>query len=385
MLEAADFLDDLAALGVHRFFGVPDSLLAGLISGIEARANDPAHHGACRLEITADEGAAVGLAIGSYLASAQPSVVFMQNSGLGNAINPLTSLTSPKVYGIPMLMLIGWRGEMTETGQIKDEPQHVFQGEITCTMLDLLDIPYRVIGPDDARDAISQAASDMLSTATAQAKPTALVIRKATFAEPGKAAKPVSAFPTREGAVRTAMTHLGKTPIVATTGKISREVYEVQRAEGIGGPTFLTVGGMGHAVMIATGAAFSAPKRKIACFDGDGAVLMHTGSLATSAKCPNLIHLVFNNQVHDSVGGQPTAAPDTNLTELAAAFGYCFAKRVQTTNDLSEAIKAALDGDHASFIEIMVAPGSRADLGRPQEPPAVSKAAFMTAIGPLND
>ena len=136
MLPSEDFLADLAELGVDSFFGVPDSLLSSLIVGIEQRAQK----GKCRFEVAADEGAAVGLAIGNYLGTKTPSVVFMQNSGLGNAINPLTSLAHDKVYGIPMLLLVGWRGEMTCKGQLKDEPQHVFQGEITCDMLEMLDV-----------------------------------------------------------------------------------------------------------------------------------------------------------------------------------------------------------------------------------------------------
>ncbi|MEL7117395.1 MAG: thiamine pyrophosphate-dependent enzyme, partial [Pseudomonadota bacterium] len=238
--------------------------------------------------------------MGHHLATGSIAAVFMQNSGLGNAVNPLTSLAHPDIYGVPMLLIIGWRGEVTDAGQIKDEPQHVFQGRITPAMLDVLDVPYRIIGRDESRSDISEAALAMLREAE-HGKPAALVVRKGTFDGKGVSEEP-SNLPTREAAIAEALRHLAGVPLVATTGKIGREVYELQQADDIGGPSFLTVGGMGHAAMIAAGIARNTDG-KVACFDGDGAVLMHTGSLGTSARCANLIHLVFNNRVHDSVGG----------------------------------------------------------------------------------
>ncbi|WP_243613673.1 phosphonopyruvate decarboxylase [Shimia aestuarii] len=381
MLDAEEFLADLSALGVERFFGVPDSLLSSLIVGLETRAA----HGRCRFEVTADEGAAVGLAIGSYLGSKVPAAVFMQNSGLGNAVNPLTSLAHDKVYGIPMLLLVGWRGEMTAEGQLKDEPQHVFQGEITCSMLELLDVPYAVIGTDDEAEGVRKQVADLLSLSELQSKPVALVIRKNTFAPAQKPVDQQTTLPTREDAIKTALDALGATPVVATTGKISREVYEIQQANSIGGPSFLSVGGMGHAVMIATGLAMSIPGHKVACFDGDGAVLMHAGSLATSARQDNLVHIVFNNRVHDSVGGQTTAGPDATLSDLATALGYGSAVRLTSLEEIRPALSRALASSHASLLEIMVAPGARSNLGRPKATPSNSKLAFMDMLGPRND
>lgn len=381
MLLSEDFLSDLAALGVESFFGVPDSLLSSLIVGIETRAQQ----GKCRFEVAADEGAAVGLAIGNYLGTKTPSVVFMQNSGLGNAVNPLTSLANNRVYGIPMLLLVGWRGEMTSEGQLKDEPQHVFQGEITCDMLELLDVPYGVIGGDDDADSVRSLVADLVRQSVEESKPVALVIRKGTFAAAEKANGEKVNLPLREDAIREALGAVGHTPIVATTGKISREVYEVQKGHGLGGPSFLSVGGMGHAVMIATGVAMSAAARKVVCFDGDGAILMHAGSLATASRQKNLIHVAFNNRVHDSVGGQVTAGPEADLSHLARALGYQSATRVESLEDIGPTIAQAMDADHASFVEIMVAPGARPDLGRPKETPARSKAAFMNSLGSTND
>jgi phosphonopyruvate decarboxylase len=353
-MDAFGFIEDLAALGVTRFAGVPDSLLAPLITALGPR-----------IEMTADEGAAVGLAIGHHLGSGAAAAVVMQNSGLGNAVNPLTSLAHREVYGIPMLLIIGWRG----AGH--DEPQHVFQGRITPAMLDLLEIPHAVIGPETARAAARAEAARLL----ALGRPVALVVREGAFAKV-PAPKARSNAPSREAAIAAARAALPGVPVVATTGKIGRELYALRT----GAAEFLTVGGMGHAVMIATGLAQARPGTKVACFDGDGAVLMHAGSLANAARCDGLIHLVFNNRCHDSVGGQVTNAPGADLCALARALGYAQACHVATLDAIAPALRRALAAKAASFIEIEVAPGARADLGRPQETPQAAKAAFMEAL-----
>ncbi|MDF1854408.1 phosphonopyruvate decarboxylase [Pseudooceanicola sp.] len=382
MLNTSNFLEDLAALGLRDFFGVPDSLLSPFISGIELRAEQ----GLARLEITANEGGAVGLAIGAHLASGAVSAVFMQNSGLGNAVNPLASLASPKVYGTPMLLIIGWRGEMRDGVQLKDEPQHVLQGEITLGQLDLLDTPYAIIHPEMGRASAQAAAARMIELARAENKPAALVVRKDSFSKVAGPAKATDNKMTREAAIAAALGALPDGPsIVGTTGKISREIYELRQSLGIEIAAFLSVGGMGHASAIAAGIAMQAPERPVVCFDGDGATLMQAGNLATAAKQANLLHLVFNNQVHDSVGGQPTAAPDLRLCDLAGAMGYQFTDRITEIDAIAPAINAALATDHACFLEIMVAPGARSDLGRPRETPGQSKVAFMRATGALND
>jgi len=368
MLKTATFLDDLATLGLRNFYGVPDSLLSSFIASIQDRTKT----GQCRLEITADEGAAIGLAIGSYLGSGERSVVFMQNSGLGNAVNPLTSLAHPDVYGVPMLMIIGWRGEMLSDGQLKDEPQHVFQGKATLPMLDVLHVPHLVIGPDMGQEALRGAVKDLLDCNPDQ--PVALVVRKGSFS--GKSTMPERGeFPSREAAIAEAARVLPGVPIVATTGKIGREVYEA----GLTNPAFLTVGGMGHSVMIASGIALETGTH-VACFDGDGAILMHTGSLANSARVPGLIHVAFNNQMHESVGGQTTAGPAVHLADLARVMGYENTCRIDSLAAIEPTLAMARATQSASFIEIMVAPGSRDDLGRPKETPQASKTAFMEAL-----
>lgn len=382
MLRPSIFFRDLTALGFRDFCGVPDSLLMKLTAYIEEQST----RGVCRFDITANEGAAVALAIGRYLASGVPAVVFMQNSGLGNAVNPLTSLASSKVYGIPMLLLIGWRGEITEEGQLHDEPQHVFQGEVTLSLLSVLNIPHVVVGPDSSEQYVHDALKSLRAESLRETKPVALVFRRNVFSAIKDTSKPaVSPYPTREAAISKAMTCLKGVPIVATTGMISRELYELRKEQSADNPYFLTIGGMGHASMIATGLARQDPSRKVACFDGDGAVLMHTGSLANSARCGNLLHLIFNNQSHDSVGGHRTAGAQVRLTDLAISFGYPMAERVTELNQLGITLAAARRTENACFIEVMVARGARADLGRPKETPAASKNYFMTVIGEKNE
>lgn len=365
MLDPHAFLEDLRGLGVESFYGVPDSLLSPLMAALEAADVD--------LEITANEGAAVGLALGRYFGTGRPAAVFLQNSGLGNAVNPLASLAHPDVYGVPMLLLVGWRGEMDGAQQLKDEPQHVFQGRVTPAMLDLLEIPFEVLSPDTDRGAARAAVGRMLHACPD--RPCALLIRKGSFAKADAVTRVAEGLP-REQAMAAAVAALGPLPLVATTGKIGRELYEL----GVPNPAFLSVGGMGHASMIAAGLARGGARR-VAMLDGDGAVLMHAGSLATTARCAGLIHIVLNNRCHDSVGGAPTAGPDVPLAEVARAFGYASAQRVSDVTGLRQAVAEAMAQTTASFIEVMVAPGARADLGRPKAHPRDAKRAFMEALG----
>lgn len=364
MLDPAEFLADLDALGLSNFYGVPDSLLAPLMSALERVEVD--------FEITANEGAAVGLAIGRYFATGRPAAVFLQNSGLGNVVNPLASLAHPDIYGVPMLLVVGWRGEMDGDTQLKDEPQHVFQGRVTPAMLDLMEIPYTEVAPTRDRAAARDAVARMLQDCPD--RPCALLVRKGAFAKVDAPNRAAEGMP-REQAIAAAVAALGDLPLVATTGKIGRELYEL----GVPNSSFLSVGGMGHASMIAAGLARDG-KRRVAMLDGDGAVLMHAGSLATTARCPGLIHIVLNNRCHDSVGGAPTAGPNLDLSAVARAFGYASARRVTDLEALRQTVAEALTHSAASFIEMMVAPGARSDLGRPKEHPGQAKQTFMEAL-----
>ena len=347
MIRPEFFIDTLGSYGIDFFVGVPDSLLKNFCAVLSARL-DSRHN-----IIAANEGGAVGLAAGHYLATGRPACVYMQNSGEGNAVNPLASLMDGDVYGLPALLVIGWRGEPG----VKDEPQHAKQGKITLSLLDCLDIPYSVLSDDES------VASDQISDALAVVNAGgvyALVVRKGTFsapeadpaAEPSAVDNPSAAMNvpelSRESAIQAVAAALGPQDIVvSTTGMISRELFEYRASAGMGhGHDFLTVGSMGHASQIALGIALERPDRRVCCFDGDGAVLMHMGSMAIVGQsgASNYVHIVFNNGAHDSVGGQPTVGLAVDLCAVARAVGYRSAVRVSTAAELRSALPGLLSG-----------------------------------------
>lgn len=382
MIHAEDFLSALQAEQVQFFAGVPDSLLKELCACFSDKLATGQH------VIAANEGGAIGLAIGHYLATHHPALVYMQNSGLGNVVNPIASLADPQVYGIPMLLVIGWRGEVAENGeQIHDEPQHVKQGQVTLSQLEVLDIPYQVLATD-IQTAHAQIQA-LLTQAAERQGPVALVVRKQSFAPYKKAeaktppvATLVDKLPTLESREHMIQQIVSLLPqeaaVVATTGMASRELFEYRKAQQAGhGRDFLTVGGMGHASQIACGIALAQPERQVVCIDGDGAMLMHMGSLTISAQQSNLLHIVLNNGAHDSVGGQPTVAATLTLSEMASAAGYAQVFSVSGTEDLMKVLPAALHAGKSSFIEVLCRKGARADLGRPTRTPAQNKQDFM--------
>ena len=332
---------------------MPDSLLKSFCAYLTDRCGE--NH-----VIAANEGGAVGLAAGHYLATGMPALVYMQNSGQGNAVNPLASLADQDVCSIPVVLLVGWRGE--PGGQ--DEPQHVKQGKITVSLFETLDIPVEILPGDEA------AALDMtrktVEKAMAESRPVALVVRKDLFAEYRlKNARCDISDLRREAAIEAILKMLGDDAVVvSTTGMISREVYETRERLGQGhSRDFHVVGSMGHALMVALGIAKSRPDRQVVCIDGDGASIMHMGNMAIAAQsgCRNLAHIVLNNAAHDSVGGQPTVGGAIDLPAIATACGY-------NRNGAP------------SFREIRVAKGARPDLGRPKEPPQVNKEALMSVL-----
>ncbi len=370
---AADLVATLTACDVSFFAGVPDSLLAAFCAEIAKPSSARAHH------VTANEGSAIGLAAGYHLATGRVAAVYMQNSGLGNAVNPLTSLADPLVYGIPLVLIVGWRAEMRGGQQLHDEPQHVRQGQITLDLLDTLAIPAMVLG-DEGLDAVAT----LVARARRESRPVAIVVRKDILS--GDAQMEGDGRPatmTREEAIAAIAKAVDiETPIVATTGKIARELYAFRQQVGANGDLdFLTVGSMGHASQIAAGIAMARPDQTVVCLDGDGAALMHLGGLTVSAGCANLRHVVLNNRVHDSVGGQPTSAPDTLLATVALACGYGWSKRVDTPAALQAVLPEFLAVSGAAFLEVMVRPGARGDLGRPKRSPQDAKTAFMTRFG----
>ena len=373
MLSPKFFIDTLGNHGIDFFAGVPDSLLKNICAYIADNLDDKHNI------ITANEGAAVALAAGYHLATGKVGCVYMQNSGEGNAVNPLASLTDKEVYHIPVLLLIGWRGRPG----IHDEPQHVKQGKITTGLLNVLGINYEVLNKDEdfAKKQIEKAINSIHDTGEAFA----LVVEKDTF-DSYTLQNVIKNDLTlvREEAVQMVAQSLDKNDVVvSTTGMISRELFEYREAAGDGHQNdFLTVGSMGHASQIALGIALQKPNRNIFCFEGDGAVLMHTGSMAiTASKKPNnFYHIVFNNGAHDSVGGQPTVALDINLPAIAKAVGYPSVFSVDNQNDLAKTLSQITSFPAPVFLEIKVKKGNRKDLGRPTTTPIQNKEALMNFL-----
>lgn len=373
MLSPKIFIESLAAKGIDFFAGVPDSLLKNVCAFISDTLDD--RHNI----IAANEGGAIGLAAGHYLATGHIPCVYMQNSGEGNAINPLASLTDREVYNIPVLLVIGWRGEPG----VHDEPQHVKQGKVTIPLLDAMGIRNEILSQDeeDFRRQLDEAVRYMTETGEAFA----LIVRKNTFEPYSLQRNEANEYPlSREEAIQTVASSLGpKDVIVSTTGMISRELFEYRAAKGQGHERdFLTVGSMGHASQIALGIALERADCKVWCFDGDGAVLMHLGSMAIVAdKAPaNFVHVVFNNGAHDSVGGQPTVGLKVSLTEIAKAVGYKEAFLATDAEELNAALKRLNDYSGPVLLEVRVHRGNRKDLGRPTTTPVQNRDALMSFL-----
>lgn len=369
MIRPEFFIEALREKGIDCFAGVPDSLLKNICAYITD------HFDAAHNIIAANEGAAVGLAAGHYLATGQPACVYMQNSGEGNIINPLASLTDQEVYNIPVLLLIGWRGRPG----VHDEPQHVKQGKVTTGLLNVMGVNYEVLSKEEDKAAkqIEKAAKALVNKDVF-----ALVIEKDTFEDYKLQNVEVNDLTmSREEAIQTVAAALGeKDCIVSTTGMISRELFEYRAAMNQGHERdFLTVGSMGHASQIALGITLAQPERRVWCFDGDGSAIMHMGSMAIVAnKAPkNYVHVVFNNGAHDSVGGQPTVGLKIDLPAVAKAVGYPNAFSVDSKADLVDCLKAVKMVEGPVLIEIKVKKGNRKDLGRPTTTPIQNKEALM--------
>ena len=374
MINPSEFYNQLLDQDIGFFTGVPDSLLKGFCSVLSERTTSQNH-------VTApNEGAAIGIAIGHYAATGKIPLVYMQNSGIGNAINPLISLADPQVMATPILMLIGWRGEMAENGQqIKDDPQHVKQGQITPELLKVLDIPFEII---DSNSHSGDTITKLKQVALDRNSPTAIIVRRDTFVSVENSDKnQTEPALLRESALRKVIKSIDmNAAIVSTTGMLSRELYELRVLAGQPQTDLLTVGGMGHAISIAIGVACAKPEKQIFCLDGDGAVLMHMGALSISAKLNNLTHIVFNNKSHDSVGGQPTCAPDASLSQIAKSLGYVNVLTVLGSEDIETALRSGHDLIGSTFIEIMCDRGNRADLGRPVNSPKENFNSFQLSL-----
>ena len=374
MISPEFFVETLSKHGIDFFAGVPDSLLKNICAYIADHA-DSSHN-----IITANEGAAIGLAAGYHLATGKAGVVYMQNSGEGNIINPLASLTDKEVYNIPVLLVIGWRGRPG----VHDEPQHVKQGKVTTGLLDVMGIRYEVLSKEEDLAAAQIAkAADALKHNEVYA----LVVEKDTFSEYKlQNIETNNLTMTREEAIQTVAKTLAPTDvIVSTTGMISRELFEARAAWGQRhDKDFLTVGSMGHASQIALGIALNKKDRRVWCFDGDGATIMHMGSMAivASKKPTNYVHVVFNNGAHDSVGGQPTVGLKINLPAVAKAVGYTSVYTVSTKEELNSQLSIICSqlNEGPVLLEVKVKKGNRKDLGRPTTTPIENKEAFMNNL-----
>lgn len=358
-------------IGADFFSGVPDSLLRPFCDCVMNKyGTDATHH-----VIAANEGNAVAIGAGYYMATKKVPVVYLQNSGEGNVVNPLASLLHDKVYGMPEVFIIGWRGEPG----VKDEPQHAFQGEITLSLLDLMEVPYMVIDKDTTVAMVDDKMSEFRKLLN-DGKQVAFVLRKGALSYDKKIKYENEGKLTREQAVCTIAKYTGRDFIVSTTGKASRELFEFRERMGTTHDTdFLTVGSMGHASSIALGITLQNPKKRVWCIDGDGAVLMHMGAMALigANKPDNMVHVVINNSAHESVGGLPTVAGQIDICSIATACGYQYTERVNDEEELEDALKKIVDREGLTLLEIVTTIGARDDLGRPSTSPKENLERFM--------
>ena len=374
-MKVEDFVD---VLSCDFYTGVPDSQLKALCNYLmNTYGIDKNHH-----IIAANEGNCTALAAGYHLSTGKIPVVYMQNSGEGNIINPVASLLNDKVYAIPCIFVIGWRGEPG----IHDEPQHIYQGQITCDLLDLMDIENFVIDKETSVDELKNQMKKY-SSILDEGKNVAFVIGKNALTYDEKVEYKNDNEMIREEIIRHIVDVSGEDPIVSTTGKASRELFEIREANGQSHKyDFLTVGSMGHSSSIALGVAINKPDERIWCIDGDGAVLMHMGSMGVVANVnpDNFIHIVINNGAHETVGGMPTVASNMNLVEIAKACGYSYAVTVDNFDDLDSELNKVKDLNKLCFIEVKCSIGARDDLGRPTTTAIENKENFMKYLSQIN-
>ena len=358
-------------IGSDFYTGVPDSQLKALCNYLmNTYGIDPKHH-----IIAANEGNCTALAAGYHLATGKVPVVYMQNSGEGNIINPVASLLNDKVYAIPVVFVVGWRGQPG----IHDEPQHIYQGEVTVKLLEDMDIKTFIINKETTDEEAAAAMAEFRDV-LANGKDVAFVIGKGALSYDGKIEYKNDNTMVREDIIQHIVKASGEDPIVSTTGKASRELFETRVANGQSHKyDFLTVGSMGHSSSIALGVALNKPDTRIWCVDGDGAVLMHMGSMAVlgANKPKNLIHVIVNNGAHETVGGMPTVASQIDLVAIAKACGYPNAVCVDSFEALDRELKAAKARNELSLIEVKCSIGAREDLGRPTTTALENKQGFM--------
>jgi len=371
MINTLKFFNSLKKNKIDFFTGVPDSLLKELCFCITDNTIKKQHI------INSNEGSCIGLSIGYNLATNRIPLVYFQNSGLGNIINPYVSLAHESVFKIPILLFIGWRGEPNK----KDEPQHLFQGKITEDLLKILEIDYQIL-TIDTNESIKQM-QRIINLVQESQKPFAILVKKNSFSKYSFKQESVKHNLKRESSIEIILNNLKeKDIIVSTTGKTSRELNEISKKNNSKNPLFYTIGGMGHSSQIALGISNFSLKR-VFCFDGDGSIIMHMGSMGIigNNSNDNYFHILFNNGSHESVGGQPTFGKDVNFELLSKSLGYKEYFKLTTKENLSDFFKnivSFLKGP--VFIEILIESSSRSDLGRPETNPMQQKFIFQKLI-----
>lgn len=366
-------IDFLNILNADFYTGVPDSLLQPLCNYLMDTFGISKQH-----IIAANEGNCAAIAAGYHLATGRIPVIYMQNSGIGNAVNPIASLLNDKVYAIPSIFIVGWRGE---TG-VSDEPQHIFQGKVTVPLLKLLDIQTYVVTSNSTIQELMHCMREFRRLLS-QGKSVAFVIKKGALSYNVAAHYCNEYVQMREDIIRHIVAAASEDVLICTTGKAGRELFEIREANKQSHEhDFLTVGSMGHCSSIAFGIALQKPEQRVWCIDGDGAALMHMGAMAVigAHKPNNLIHIVINNGAHESVGGLPTVAEQIDLTEIAKGCGYSFVERVCDSTDLDGVLQEAKERELLCFIEVKAAIGARKGLGRPTIAAVINKENFMGTL-----
>jgi len=368
MLKGSQLIKLLVKEDLNFITGIPCSILKSFLTHLN-KVKKIKHI------LATNEGEASALAVGYYLATKKIPIIYMQNSGLANSVNPLISLLDKEVYSIPALLLISWRGQPNR----KDEPEHIKMGRITLELLKLLGIPYLLLSSDETKAAqeIKRAKQYLKKNNS----PTAIIIRKGILAySQSKKEKNIYSL-TREGAIKIIVDNLKDNRlIISTTGKTSRELFEYRENKNQNHQTdFYMVGSMGCVAAIALGIALEKPKKRIFVFDGDGAVLMKMGTLATVGyHLPkNFYHIIFDNRAYDSTGGQSTISNSVSFDKVASACGYKSVKTVSTKKELINSIRKIELQKSPHLFVIKVKKGSRDDLTRPTEMPWQNKVAFM--------
>lgn len=361
-------------LGTDFYTGVPDSQLRALCDYLMDKYGiNPKHHVIC-----ANEGNSVALGAGYYLATRKIPVIYMQNSGEGNIVNPVVSLTNKNVYAIPQIFIIGWRGEPN----VPDEPQHIYQGQITVELLERLDIATFIISKETQYEDVELAMNNFRKLLN-EGKSVAFVIKKGALSYENKISYKNKNSMLREEIIEHIVKYSQKDPIISTTGKASRELYEIRNKNGQGHQyDFLTVGSMGHSSSIALGIALNKSNKKVWCIDGDGALLMHMGGMAVigNNSPKNLVHIIINNGAHETVGGMPTVASNMDIVEIAKACGYKHCASVNNFEDLDNELSYCKKAQELCLLEIKCSIGARSDLGRPKEKPYENKIIFMNNL-----